>query len=61
MDNNAIACVCGKNAEMVHLPVHKVFMIKCECGKRTAADTVENAVRFWRELCEMAGDNNDVE
>lgn len=50
MANKSIPCACGKNAEIVRLPVHGVFIIKCSCGRRTGADTENGAVRLWNEL-----------
>ena len=50
MQKKTIPCICGKNAEIRRLPVFGVFMIKCECGKRTGADTEASARRFWDKL-----------
>lgn len=50
MENKTVQCVCGKSAEIKRLPVFGLFMIKCECGRRTGADTENGAVRFWSDL-----------
>ena len=56
MKERTIPCKCGKNAKIVRLPIHGVFLIKCECGMRTAADIEESAVKFWKELCNIKHD-----
>lgn len=60
MEEKTFPCECGRNAKMFQLPVHGVFMIKCECGKRTAADTEESAVRFWKKWSEEERKDNDI-
>lgn len=43
---------------MRKFPIHGVFMIKCECGRRTGADTETAATRFWNEL-KRAGEKGE--
>lgn len=50
MEKELVPCVCGYMAEIRRLPVHGVFLIKCECGRRTGADTEIEARRLWNEL-----------
>lgn len=60
MEERTFSCECGRNAEMFRLPVHGIFMIKCECGKRAAADTEESTVRFWNKLSKEERMRNDT-
>lgn len=52
MKKKTISCVCGKNAELRRLSAFKVYLIKCECGRRTGADTEAGAISFWNKLIE---------
>lgn len=50
MKKEVVPCVCGEMAEITRLPILKVFMIKCKCGRRTGADTKGGAIHFWNKL-----------
>lgn len=50
MEKKTIPCVCGKSAKIRLLPVHGVYLIKCECGRRTGADTKASAMMYWDKL-----------
>ncbi len=50
MEKKTVPCICGKNAEIRRLPIYGVFVVKCECGRRTGADTELGALYYWNEL-----------
>lgn len=58
MERKTIPCRCGKNAEICHLSVFDIFLIKCECGRRTGADTEDRAIHFWNQSIEEDGDTD---
>lgn len=50
MEKKTVPCICGRSAEIHRLPTYGVFLVKCECGRRTGADTELGALYYWNEL-----------
>lgn len=43
-----VGCTCGRNANLYKIRSFGVYLIVCDCGKRTGADTEARTLELWR-------------